>query len=1088
MKPVSQISFAFDIGHASIGWAVILQDGTFALPCVAGCGTVVFPAGSCENFQRAGFRRQRRHVAGTRNRIKRLEKLLLHLGVFTEADIEHSRKEPHPFPWLLAARILGGHRQTLTWQELWAVLRWYAHNRGYDGNALWTDGPEPDDQEDTKKVTKARDLMEAHRTATMAETVCGVLGVNPAATVNPAMGVYFKGEDAAFPRSVVRAEVKRILEAHIGQLPCVDAALIQAFVDDWSLVTRIDAPIRLPGRYRGGLLFGQMVPRFDNRIIPTCRITGEKTPDRHCKEFYRYRWGMLLANLRQQGPTDDGPVKLTARQRRGLNAIMECEGHLTAAGLKKAMRDLGITPSNLETMFLTSEMEKALTLDPVKQELGGKTLKDIWAAIPEAYRRIFANQLWREKPVTLHKWRERLDRDGVDLNDFDAAVLARTNPEKKTKSTPKSVDAVLDEPLKLRHRASGRAPYARAKMAEAWEAIFDDQRPDPKDKGGCLEETPEVLMRQKMEDIDQSTNNHLVRHRLLIFKRLFDDLVSEYAGGDPAQVSQVAIEVVRDLVEFSGKSSKEIAQLIGMKMGDFNAAVKAIEKHEADTGETVPISAGLIKKVRIARDLNWTCPYTGRHYGMQEIITGAVDREHIIPRSLRPSDSMDSLVLTFTDINRRKGKRLAWQFIEDEGGNGDLFTPQQFEAHVKSLQPKSDPRNREDRTFIDDNLRRWKRKQHLLLPAYEPRKPKKAEADEEDDSGFTGRDLTQTSFLNKLAARQVLKAVQERVGEEAESPLQPHHIVHLSGSVTGAVRRSWKLLDALHQAVPETTNKTKHAIRKITHLHHALDAVNIGLAAALFPRNGRLWQLMSLRQIRRPADQAEFKRLARQPIYFSQDGKWDIAALPDEIKQQIADRLSEKRVVMHLPRTMRGLRAQQNTWRVLGPDPQDPERSLAITQATRGEDKKRHRKHESEKRSLLLGSSPKRGSGKLANLQGAIIIDGNYGVALDPQPFVIPHFDVWHTIQRLTAENGGKPPRIIRNGYSIEIKTGKYQGRWRVHSIKDARVGIMLDLAHHDVLRVANKSLTSKVNVKLSSLLKAGLEIETLSYTGTPRS
>jgi hypothetical protein len=43
-------------------------------------------------------------------------------------------------PWLLAARVLRskGSYKLKSWDELWSVLRWYAHNRGYDGNARWS--------------------------------------------------------------------------------------------------------------------------------------------------------------------------------------------------------------------------------------------------------------------------------------------------------------------------------------------------------------------------------------------------------------------------------------------------------------------------------------------------------------------------------------------------------------------------------------------------------------------------------------------------------------------------------------------------------------------------------------------------------------------------------------------------------------------------------------------------------------------------------------------------------------------------------------------------------------------------------------
>lgn len=59
----------------------------------------------------------------------------------------------HPAPFLLAAAALSGVRQ-LSAIELWHTLRWYAHNRGYDGNSRWS--RQEEDSEDTEKVKNAK--------------------------------------------------------------------------------------------------------------------------------------------------------------------------------------------------------------------------------------------------------------------------------------------------------------------------------------------------------------------------------------------------------------------------------------------------------------------------------------------------------------------------------------------------------------------------------------------------------------------------------------------------------------------------------------------------------------------------------------------------------------------------------------------------------------------------------------------------------------------------------------------------------------------------------------------------------------------
>lgn len=105
-------------------------------------------------------------------------------------------------------------------------------------------------------------------------------------------------------------------------------------------------------------------------------------------------------------------------------------------------------------------------------------------------------------------------------------------------------------------------------MQQAWEAVFDDSVPDPKDKGGCLEETLQVIENQVKRSIDKQTNNSLVRHRLLIFRRLLKDLTCNYAGGQVEIVNNITIEVIRDLQEFSAKTAKEKVKLLSRKLFD----------------------------------------------------------------------------------------------------------------------------------------------------------------------------------------------------------------------------------------------------------------------------------------------------------------------------------------------------------------------------------------------------------------------------------------------------------------------------------------------------------------------------------------
>ena len=199
------LGFSFDIGHSSIGWAVIESKATDAHPNILGCGSVIFPAEDCLASVRRDFRRTRRNIRATRLRIARIKLLLSHLGVLTEEQLD---TKGDAAPWKLAAQALVSD-DPLTWEEIWHVLRWYAHNRGYDGNRRWSKIAE-ENEEDTEKVLNAIALMAEHNKSSMAETVCSALNVDPLGKKRSSHLPY-KTLNVAFPREIVAGEGKALL-------------------------------------------------------------------------------------------------------------------------------------------------------------------------------------------------------------------------------------------------------------------------------------------------------------------------------------------------------------------------------------------------------------------------------------------------------------------------------------------------------------------------------------------------------------------------------------------------------------------------------------------------------------------------------------------------------------------------------------------------------------------------------------------------------------------------------------------------------------------------------------------------------------
>lgn len=1115
METVMPLILSFDIGYASIGWCVLSSEAK-QNPEFLGTGAVTFPSDDCLASTRRNLRRTRRHIRSTRQRIERMKKWLTHRGILSRADLD---KPGHPAPFLLAAAALQGHLTLDAWQ-LWTVLRWYAHNRGYDGNSRWS-SREEEDTEDTEKLTNARQLMEKYKTSTMAGTVCACLELDPTKhgkTISSQLP--YKTLNAAYPRAIVQNEVLALLQKHLNKIPGLDEKTLDLLFtpeaiskEDRDLLKAAD--IKLPRRYHGGLLFGQLVPRFDNRIIARCPITwattydeniaagktdaeARKQADKFAKvpaakssEFLQYRFARILANIKADGKPIDKQLRATLWQ------LAAQQGRLTEKEISQTIKShLGDVPTNLEAYFkLHPDSEEALVLDPVADEIrkaeGSRAkLSPIWKHLTGTIREsIIAG--WRKgKSISLHSIAEQ-SGDNPALTEAFLKEFASQKPRKGEIKFTK-----LEDYLRSTRIApaipSGRAPYARPILKQVVTEVLEGHDPtkanrttDPengedKPANGILYDLgiPGSRVRQLQAErpVDQLTNNHLVRHRMLILGRLLDDILTEFCT-DGKTPDQIIIEVARELKEFSGMTAKQIATELNSRLKDFKAAVDYLEKHAPHLLENSSGRGSILRKCRIAIDLGWHCPFTGEKYDATDL--PHMEREHIIPYATRNTNALHALVLTWPAVNRMKGKRTAKQFIAEYGGKQvlgmerlTLFTPKQYETFVEKLDTRGHP----------DDARRKKARKALL-----------STLDFEDkELGFTEGQLTQTSQLMKLA----MGSIRHKLPAAAIHPIP--------GPVTAEIRKAWKLTGTLAQACPEILDENKEVrpkdeIRGLTHLHHALDAATIALAAHYFPiahrgqdQKGKIWQAITKRT-KSEEDVSVLKTTRLFQFRTDLDKKGQpitrarLTDLPAEIKNALAASLAESRVMQHLPADRSGTKAELTTWGVTGIEGEGNDARIQLRQqSSTVEDGKRKitRKTREERTGKLLGPQPKNGRGKLKAIKGAMIIGENYGLALDPKPTILPFHQVHQLIEDLRAQNNGKPIRILRNGMLIRLsRQGARDGIWAISTVQ---ASLKIDLLRPGTAGRPKKGDMVWREVSVSGLLKKGIEVLPQRYVGYP--
>lgn len=1119
-KSSKSISFSFDIGHSSIGWAVLSATKKLH-PEILGTGVVTFPANDCLASTRRDHRRTRRNIRSTRQRIERLKKWLEYQGLLTRKQLD---LPGHPAPFLLASAALNGIRK-LTALELWHVIRWYAHNRGYDGNSRWSKQEENTD--DTEKVKNAKKQLNELGTESMAETICKLLELKPS-EVDTRISSYlpYKTLNTAYPRHIITAEVSRLLAIHCDQLDGLDKTTCELIFPDRELTNGEKkllkkADIKLPKRYHGGLLFGQLVPRFDNRIISRCPITwaeiyqhqieigsdeieakriaerDAKVPTKKSNEFLEYRLARILANLK----ANSSPISAKARQ--AIFQKAKDQGRLTHKDLEATVEEFHPSvETNLDSYFkLHPDSEDALIFDPVMHELskakGSRAkLSPYWKHLPESADPLAVERWKKGESVTL-QW--IVDQaKGTENED-----LLHSEIEKQFSKSKKDYADIEDFQQNIKAMVkwpTGRAPYARPvlkqvtnEILEGFDATKASLKTNPengenKATDGILYElgvpTSQVNLLLQKRPLTKLTNNPLVRHRLLIMERLLEDMIQEFAPDENTTVTDVIVEVARELREFSGKTAKEIASELNGRLTDFKAAVTYLEKH----APTLPITGGLIRKCRIAMDLGWHCPFTGKLYEPHDL--PYLELEHIIPFSTRKTNALHALVLTWPEVNRWKRNRTARQFIIDEGGkpvpnkeNVYILTESPYRKFVAKLKIKG---------HDDDKNRQKARKALLDIIEFK-----------EKEQGFTEGALTQTSHLIKLAMRSLRKRI-------------PNAQLHsIPGIATAEIRKSWSLLGTLgHPEVcgneamrwlekrdretgklvtqgyenypsldtPDPDNKkevnaapicpnceceqplswsqdhsistthcphchailrrvpkAKQDIRSLTHLHHALDALTLALITHYFPiskfgknQSGKIWKALINRN-----KTDEEKAILRSTQLFEEHQRRDkkdiskiktefrLKNLPNEVKEQVITHLAKGRVFQHVPASRSGTKAELMTWGVNSIDNTSTETQISLRQQTSTIEngiRNKTQKERTERADKLLGPNPNTQDAKLKDLKGALIISENFGLVLDPEPKVLPFHQVSQQLEKLKQKNNGKMPRFIRNGMIIKLK------------------------------------------------------------------
>ncbi|MEK7675810.1 MAG: type II CRISPR RNA-guided endonuclease Cas9 [Verrucomicrobiota bacterium] len=189
---------------------------------------------------------------------------------------------------------------------------------------------------------------------------------------------------------------------------------------------------------------------------------------------------------------------------------------------------------------------------------------------------------------------------------------------------------------------AGRARYSSPTL----ERIVSGERFDP----------PQPVLRRNGENAEEALNRYLadikhplVRHRLVLFRRLLTELVLRFGQPD-----MIVLEAVRSLALSPTKKREHIQKLHNNR--EERTGIREELKKDGFSS-----SKNSILRYRLFKEAKGRCPFCLCPFCLKEVIFKEAEIEHIVPRSRVDSNEFFNLTVAHRDCNQHKGERTPWE-------------------------------------------------------------------------------------------------------------------------------------------------------------------------------------------------------------------------------------------------------------------------------------------------------------------------------------------------------------------------------------------------------------------------------------------
>lgn len=756
------LTFGFDIGIASVGWAVLAPNRIVALGVRAFDKAETPDKGESLNLVRRSARLARRRLRRRAWRLTKLARLLKRQDVIDDAQLFHPQ---HPFaPSLWKLRVEGLDRPLA--REEWArVIYHLCKHRGFHWlSRAEKKKAEADSKGEGGKVKKGlaatAELIQAKGYRSAAEMV---LAEFPDAQRNK-QGDYGK----ALSRSLLGDELKRLFEKQreFGNPHASEA---------------LQAELLGAGDHKSGLFWLQKPALAGADLLKMLgRCTFERAEYRAPKASYtaeRHVWLTRLNNLRV---FVDGRARPLNEQERSVALPLPYQqaGDFKYKQLRAALVKAGRLPDTFRFAGLAYP-SAAQAADGMAKDPEDATLVKLpaWQALRLTLKKAGLETEWEGIAGAAIDGRpELLDQMAYVLSVFKDDGEVRTELRKlPLPSTDRMIEELLDLRFDKFHSLSLKAlraivPHMERgfRYDEACEAAgYRHSQPPSTAPGDHKYLPPFYAGRDKdghmvfNDDLDVP-RNPVVSRALNQARKVLNALVREH--GSP---HDVRIEMARDLSKpLDERRQIEKEQTAYRERNEKDRAMFA--EHFGREPKGVEF-----EKWRLYREQLSKCAYSVEPLDIRRLIEeGYVEIDHALPYSRSFDDSRNNKVLVLAKENRDKGNRTPYEYL---GGADDSPRWRQFVAFVES-----------NRAY------RQAKRSRLLRKNF----------GEDEAKQFRDRNLNDTRYICRFFKNYVEQHLQLADGSDAK------RCVVVSGQLTAFLRARWGLLK----------------VRGESDRHHALDA------------------------------------------------------------------------------------------------------------------------------------------------------------------------------------------------------------------------------------------------------------------------